>query len=1249
VPILIVLVLIVCGFLYWVVGTTAGTRWAVETAVSQVDGLARDVSGTLWDGVSVGKLTLPLPDLDVDLEDFVLQANWRELLERRLHVNVLTASSLSVDLHPGDQPESTEPFSMPELPVQVALDHFYLGKLAIAQDGEPIPVDIGNLGAALALGGDQGQLVVRSVRVEHDAMRADVDGELEVESFASPWPLLADFNVRATGLTEDSPLCIRKHVPNLPAKKQAAQERKEGNGQQAQEKKGTKEQEKNEASGQKTGQEQKGEREAGEAVPESADSNADAEPCDLHLTLSAAGDLERMRARLDGQGQGMAVKLDAALAPSAAMPVDDLAFAVQLADSSSLEGTLAWKAGESDQVGGLSGTLRAQRFDVGSLVGPAIPEAVISMDASFSARLRTDFMPESADVDILFGEGSSWNKQALSGSLKASLAREQGNERADVAHAHAEQASANSPSSGSPSDESRARHETAAAAGGIAIEDLRLAVFDTDLHLGRNHVQTKGSLGAPDSRLTLDVIAPDLAAFWPDIPGGAQLKGALAGALAEHQAQLAAQYTPEPGEDEDSPFAKPIKAELDMRGAWGTDPAHPQAPPSWRAQFKTLAAEQGDLGVRATQAVPIVLSPQAVEPGWQWELGRTALDLLVKGKTMVAVQHGYSRGRDAVWETQGAVSRLALTPELFAAIDALMPSDDEAVEEKRGGVKIRDERPNPVNGIDLGLDWQLRFAGALQGQVRARRLSGDLMVPSSPSVPLGLRTGDIEIDLVPEGAASSRVRAALTVVTEKMGQAEITANARLHTAADGGFGLDERDPVSIGVEADIQDLGWTSLFLDDSMELGGAVRVSAQAESRSDGSWNTAGTIRGEKLRFLRLDDGVRLLDGTLDARFDNDRLVLESLNFPAVLRVTPKEWRTAEWVSSNPDAQDGRLTVSGEWYLFDSRGELNVELFRYPILQRSDRYAMMSGELAIAATLPSVSIKGQVTADAGWVDLDMVGGVPTVDGDVVVIRGGKAPQESSAPVDLALDLLVDLGPRFYLTGYGVNSGLVGQLRVVMAAGRLTGLGALRTRGGAIETYGQRLQLRRGTVTFQGDITNPVLDIEALRTGLAVEAGVKVAGTAKRPRIDLVSYPAVSELEKLSWLLLGHGPDDSGGDMALLFSVGTSFLGSGEPFYRKFGLDEVSMRSGELGSAGSILPPESVVRNLDSNTSDIENRFVMASKRFENGITLSAQQALSDTGTVGRASYRLARGLTAEITAGTVNGLALIYRWFSRD
>ena len=543
------------------------------------------------------------------------------------------------------------------------------------------------------------------------------------------------------------------------------------------------------------------------------------------------------------------------------------------------------------------------------------------------------------------------------------------------------------------------------------------------------------------------------------------------------------------------------------------------------------------------------------------------------------------------------------------------------------------------------------FDGALAGRVALQRLSGDVLVPMEPSFPLGLEDLSLIVNITPSGGANSRIQADLLVSTEQMGAIQGEVESILRYNAEQGFHVLDTDPIQATLNADIDDLGWTSLILGDAMELGGSLDAELNAEIHTTGEFTSQGYIRGENLRVTRLDDGVRLLDGTLEARIDDDVFVLERLHFPAVLRVEPKEWRTATWVSEDPDAQGGSLNLSGEWRLNDSTGQFVADLHRYPILQRADRYAMVTGQLNASIALPQVTLTGKIVADAGWFNLDMLGGIPTIDGDIVVLRAGETinDDEIDPPTDISMDLDIDLGPRFYLTGYGVNSGLVGQLRISMIDGSLTGIGALRTRGGAIEQYGQRLQLRRGTITFQGDIANPILDIEALRTGLAVQAGVKVVGTARKPKIDLVSYPDVDHVEKLSWLLFGHASDDSSGDIALLFSVGTSFLGGDEPFYRKFGIDEVAMRSGELGSAGSILPVESSVSGLDGGTSDVERQFLQITKQISSDITLSAQQALSDTGTVGRASYRLARGLTAEISAGTVSGIALIYRWFSRD
>src|SRR3546814_12913081 len=56
-PLAILLLAVVCGFGYWVLGTPAGTRWALITVAEQFDGQASGISGSIWDGVDVGRFS----------------------------------------------------------------------------------------------------------------------------------------------------------------------------------------------------------------------------------------------------------------------------------------------------------------------------------------------------------------------------------------------------------------------------------------------------------------------------------------------------------------------------------------------------------------------------------------------------------------------------------------------------------------------------------------------------------------------------------------------------------------------------------------------------------------------------------------------------------------------------------------------------------------------------------------------------------------------------------------------------------------------------------------------------------------------------------------------------------------------------------------------------------------------------------------------------------------------------------------
>ncbi|WP_447922811.1 translocation/assembly module TamB domain-containing protein [Achromobacter aegrifaciens] len=1193
------------GFLFWLVGSQNGTRLLLTTAAQQLNGQALDVNGSLLRGVSVGKLDLDVSGTRVDITDLRLDVHWRALGDRLLHVREVSAGSVHIalvtspDTAPAD--DDGEPFSLPSLPVDIAVDRVALGDFQLDQDGQPLPVTLGNLDATFAAGKQGAQLRIASLHVGHEVGQADISGQADLQGMADPWPFAARLDVTARGTGPDSPLCQADKLSGV-------YDRPAGAGKKSEPKADAK-------ADPKAG---------GKAAPKRDPKAADPAPalppepprpaCQVVLRADAAGSLDGIQAKLDGEGSGLLLALTADLAPRTALVLRSARAQAQLPDKSTLAAQLDLQSDTAQGAGRdrIAGTISAQRLDLSPWLGKDIPPAVLTVRGDVQADIENLSQLRHAAVDLRFEEGTRWNKQPLTGALKAQV---------DIAAA--------------------ADPEADPLAG------LRIHGLDVDLKLGRNRIQATGELGAKEGALSLDAKVPQLDAFWPGIPGGAELKGKLTGTLAAHRGELAAGYTPpkpRPGVLGEAP----AKANIVFAGAWGKGPAGtPDAAlPGWRGTFSRLTAETAGFAVAVDRPVTLAYLPSAVEPQWQWQVGKTALSLTLPGKERVILTHQGSRGGGKRWETAGQADNLVLTAAMARQVIGAIDPEAVAKLGKRPG-RVNAMVPEGQRRIALDALWDLKFDGRLGGKARISRREGDLLIPGDPPIPLGLKALMLDVTATPTSANASRLDAKINLATDKMGVVNGTGTAVLVVDTKGGMALDPRQPLRAKLDADIADLTWVSLFVGDSMEVGGSVKANLEAQGTLAGKWSASGNIRGDKLRLVRIDDGVRLIDGTLSARLDGDRVVLESLRFPASLRVMPAEWRTKEWITTNPEAKGGYAEAKGQWNFIDGGGDIRLTLYRFPALQRSDRYAMVSGVIDLKAAMPRIDIVGDLKADAGWFSLEILQGVPSLDDDVKVRRPGDDPGTVSTPLQTSMNLKFDMGPRFYITGMGLDAGLLGSIQIMLNDGRLTGVGALRTRGGGIEAYGQKLRLSRGTLTFQGRLDNPLLDIEALRTGEQVEAGVKVVGTAQRPRIDLVSYPDVSDVEKLSWLLLGRGPDESGGDAALLMSVGTALLGGGQPFYKQFGLDDVSIKTGNIGSSGSILPDRTVAGDVNRDSdSQLATQFLVASKTFANGITLSVEQALSGTDTVGRASYRLARGLSVDLKGGAVNGIALVYRTF---
>lgn len=1244
-PGLAMLAVLACSFVFWLLASQTGSRLLLTTAAQQLDGQALAVRGSVLRGLEVGRLDLNVSGTRIGISDLRLNVNWRALGNRLLHVRELSATNVEIGLTAGEDAPADdkpgEPFSLPALPVDIAVDRLALGEFHLLQDGQPLPVELGDLSATFAAGKQGAQLRIANLRVGHEIGQAQLSGQAELQGLADPWPFAARLDVTARGSGPDSPLCQAdqlsgKFAPPVQAPPQASKAPDAAKARAGAAKGKAAASAKAPAADAKTP--------AGTSPDAAADKAATAfvgppaPACQVILRADAAGSLDGIQAKLDGTGAGLALDVVADLAPRTPLVLRSARADARLPDKSTLSARLDLQAVDG-QPGRdrIVGTLGAQRLDLSPWLGDALPPAVVSANAQLSAEFENLSQLRQAAIDLRFEDGARWNRQVLAGTVKAQV---------DIA------APAAAPAAPPPADGATRAGADAATPPATAdlLAGLRIHGLDVDLKLGPNRIRAQGEIGGADGALTLDAQAPQLDAFWPGIPGGADLKGKLGGTVAAHKGEITAGYNPakpRPGVLGESR----AQATLAFTGGWGKGAAgEPDAAlTGWRGAFSRLTADSAGFTVSVDRPVTLSYLPAALAPQWQWQVGQTVIGVALPGKEKLAIAHKGSRGDAKRWETAGQADNLVITAamarQVIAAVDP-----EAAAKMSKGPKRVNATVAESQRRIALDASWDLKFDGRLAGRARIARRDGDLLIPGDPPVPLGVKALVLDLTATPTSANASRLDAKLDLATDKMGKIAGNGTAVLAVDAKGGMALDPRQPIRARLDADITDLAWVGLFIGDSMEIGGQVKANLEAQGTLNGKWSASGAIRGDKLRVVRIDDGVRLIEGKLSARLDGDKLVLDSLRFPASLRVMPAEWRTKEWITTNPEAKDGYAEAKGQWNLIDGGGSVRLTLYRFPALQRSDRYAMVSGTIDLNAAMPRIDIVGDLKADAGWFSLEILQGVPSLDDDVKVRRAGDDPGAVSTPLQTTMNLKFDMGPRFYITGMGLDAGLLGSIQILLNDGRLTGVGALRTRGGGIEAYGQKLRLRRGTLTFQGRLDNPLLDIEALRTGEQVEAGVKVVGTAQRPRIDLVSYPDVSDVEKLSWLLLGRGPDESGSDAALLLSVGTALLGGGQPFYKQFGLDDVSVRTGNLGSSGSILPDRTVAGDVNRDSdSQLATQFLVASKSFANGITLSVEQALAGSDTVGRASYRLARGLSLDLKGGSVNGIALVYRTFFGD
>ncbi|MEY3372619.1 MAG: hypothetical protein RLZZ537_1087, partial [Pseudomonadota bacterium] len=167
----------------------------------------------------------------------------------------------------------------------------------------------------------------------------------------------------------------------------------------------------------------------------------------------------------------------------------------------------------------------------------------------------------------------------------------------------------------------------------------------------------------------------------------------------------------------------------------------------------------------------------------------------------------------------------------------------------------------------------------------------------------------------------------------------------------------------------------------------------------------------------------------------------------------------------------------------------------------------------------------------------------------------------------LGLKLKVGISDHVKVTGYGLDGEVTGKVAVDSPYDSPTKLTGTLSLSGEYAAYGKELIIKRGNLQYNNNLVyEPRLDIltERVIEEENVTVGLQITGPAAKPKTTVVSNPAMSDSDALSWLLFGRplnsvsaGQADSINAKSMALNAGGSFLVG--TLGRKVGLDQASI------------------------------------------------------------------------------------------
>jgi translocation and assembly module TamB len=415
---------------------------------------------------------------------------------------------------------------------------------------------------------------------------------------------------------------------------------------------------------------------------------------------------------------------------------------------------------------------------------------------------------------------------------------------------------------------------------------------------------------------------------------------------------------------------------------------------------------------------------------------------------------------------------------------------------------------------------------------------------STETVQLGSGRADIRAD-----ATSLSVAVGLSGTAESF----IAANATLTRVPGVDLG---RSPLTGRIRGRMGDANLLPVLVAEIDDAAGALVADVTLSGRVDAP---------------QLDGRIELNRGALDLYRLN--LALREMEVQLNLAANRLQF------TGNGRAGDGTWNLGGTLNWQDGRpvGTLQLKGDHLLVADLPEYRVVASPDLTFKIDPHSIRAEGEVLIPSARIQPRDLTGAVQISADSRLLA--DEPVTSAGRYEVSSGIRVRLGDDVQLDTFGLQGKLGGSVNTLTRTGLIAiGRGELTVANGKYEAYGQKLDISRGRLLFDGTpLDDPGLDIQAERRIETTKVGLNVRGTLREPRFGFYSEPSMSQTQILSYLLVGKPLDDlQNRDTAAVGSARDSLALQGGGILaaqlgRRLGLEEVGVQTQGANQTALVL------------------------------------------------------------------------------